>query len=520
MALLRDASAAVVGPLSPAQRRQRALDIRLAQAQANHDANPALPQTTNGDEESLGNYIGCYSKGLPHNTDGEVVTSAYGSLIAALTSGEQEAFERIPLGGTTRLTNPLGGIAYDVAGPDGQAFSVPPPPRFVSREIAAEIAENYWMALLRDVPFSEYPLSPIAHAAAADLTLFGADAKLPKNSAGRVTTELLFRGLTPGDRVGPYMSQFFYLPCPFGQNDVRQLARNPLPGVDFMTDFDEWLAVQNGVQPRPLALENTARYMRDGRALSEWVHVDVLFQAYFMAFLVLASLGAPLDPASPYAGSGTQMGFASFGGPHIAALLAEVSTRALHATWFQKWFAHRRLRPEAYAGAVHVRLNRGGSANRFPVHDEILASISSQSRLGGYLPSGSALLPMAFPEGSPTHPSFTAGHATVAGACTTVLKTFFDESWVLPTAAQPHTDGLSLVPYEGELTVGGELNKVASNVAIGRNIAGVHWRSDATASLRLGEEIAIHYMREHNSTYHERLNGMALTRFDGTRVTI
>lgn len=46
---------------------------------------------------------------------------------------------------------------------------------------------------------------------------------------------------------------------------------------------------------------------------------------------------------------------------------------------------------------------------------------------GEWIESGTNyLLPMAFPEGSPMHPSFGAGHATVAGACTTILKAFFD----------------------------------------------------------------------------------------------
>ncbi len=33
-------------------------------------------------------------------------------------------------------------------------------------------------------------------------------------------------------------------------------------------------------------------------------------------------------------------------------------------------------------------------------------------------------LPMAFQEGSPMHPSYGAGHATVAGACVTILKAY------------------------------------------------------------------------------------------------
>jgi hypothetical protein len=33
------------------------------------------------------------------------------------------------------------------------------------------------------------------------------------------------------------------------------------------------------------------------------------------------------------------------------------------------------------------------------------------------------------------------------------------------------------------LTVGGELDKLAGNVSYGRNFAGIHWRSDASAGL-------------------------------------
>jgi hypothetical protein len=134
---------------------------------------------------------------------------------------------------------------------------------------------------------------------------------------------------------------------------------------------------------------------------------------------------------------------------------------------------------------------------------------------------GTALLPVAFPEGCPTHPSYTAGHATVAGACVTILKWFYDENFVISQPVIPTPDGLALQPYFGPpLTVGGELNKIASNVATGRNIAGVHWRSDAMNSLRLGEEIAISLLRDQRALYPEGHRGSTFTRFDGTRITV
>ena len=462
---------------------------------------------------------------MPHDSNGEVLPAAYDRFLRAVATGSPADFDQIPMGGTRKLTSPQSGLAFDLEGGDGQSFVIPPAPAFAGREIAAEIAENYWMALLRDVPFTDYQNNPIANAAAADLTLFGSDLKAPKNENGQVTPNLLFRGLTAADRLGPWMSQLWYLPCFYGANEINQKIRTvrgiPNGGQDYVTDFNTWLAIQNGFNPaQGDNFDPVARYMRNGRDLGQWVHVDVLFQGYFQAFLVIAgTLGVAFDSGNPYTNSNNQFGFATFGAPHVATLLCEVATRALKAVWYQKWMIHRRLRPEVYAARVHRALYAGAN---YPVHSEILNSLGSSTRLGGYLASGNALLPLAFPEGSPTHPAYGAGHATVAGACVTVLKAWFDESAVIPNPVVPDASGTSLVPYSGagNLTVGGELNKIASNVANGRNIAGVHWRSDANASLKLGESIAVSIMREQKSCYNEVFNGFSLTKFDGTTITV
>ena len=144
------------------------------------------------------------------------------------------------------------------------------------------------------------------------------------------------------------------------------------------------------------------------------------------------------------------------------------------------------------------------------------------------MPAGNALLAMAFPEGSPTHPAYGAGHATVAGACVTILKAWFKETTRLVdiglTPMEPSADGLTLTVYggpdAGELTVGGEFNKIASNVALGRNTAGVHWRSDGTESLKLGEKIGIGILKEARTCYNEVFNGFSLTNFDGTTIIV
>ncbi len=509
-------------------RRTRARAIRLQAAQNDFDTSPQnLQHPNNGDEQLYETRIGNYSKGMPHDANGEVVPAAYNAFLAAVDSGNSADYDAIPLGGVRKFTSPQAGLAFELEGSDSHSFVQKPAPSFASREEAAEIAENYWMALLRDVPFLDYSSNPIANAAAADLNLFGNDFKGPKDGNGNVTPDLLFRGLTDGDRVGPFMSQFWYLPCFFGANEINQRTRTVLGvgsgGQNYMTNFGTWLNIQRGAAPAGSDIfDPVSRYMRNGRDLGQWVHVDVLFQGYFQAFLCLAGVNAQLDAGNPYStgnpSSVNQAGFATFGGPHIATILCEVATRALHAVWYQKWQVHRRLRPEVFAARVHQTMNMG---RPYPVHPEILNSVASAARLGGYMTPGNALLPMAFPEGSPTHPAYGAGHATVAGACVTILKAWFDASFTIPDPIVPNASGTALVPYVGPpLTVRGELNKIASNIANGRNIAGVHWRSDAAESLKLGEAVAINVLRDQRETYNEVFNGFTFTKFDGTSITI
>jgi hypothetical protein len=132
----------------------------------------------------------------------------------------------------------------------------------------------------------------------------------------------------------------------------------------------------------------------------------------------------------------------------------------------------------------------------------------------GRCPSDDAYLYQAFPEGSPLHPAYPSGHAVVAGACVTVLKAWFDDALLFSTLfpggifeADPMTNGTTLRPFPGTVTppptIGGELNKLASNISIARNGAGVHWRTDYLEGVRLGERIAIGLLEEQRLTYNE-----------------
>jgi hypothetical protein len=520
------------GESSGSERSEKAEEIRIEAAKAERRV-LGPPHATNGDEERYADKCGTYTKALLQDRPGRVNLSAYKSFKHALHSGEPEDFEDILMGSGRQLVNPQAGLAFDMEGCDSQKFGkasapfcqetvviVPPAPALVSAAYGTELIELYWASLLRDVPFTQYSSNPVAAQAAKEL--MGMPNYAGPRSGGQVTPDLLFRGAFPGETVGPYISQFFITPTFLGQQPISQQLVTYQPNVDYLTDRSSWALIQNGGNT---GLQNQQdpqlRFAHSGRDLSAWTHVDMLYQGYFVAFLVLDTIGTPANPGSPYGKSKTQVGFGTFGAPHIAGMLGEVAYRALERSWYQKWFVHRRHRPESGGGIVQLIRNGQGSSIDGSLNANVLNSQAVESSFNKY---GTYLLSQAFPEGSPTHPSYPTGHGVVAGACITILKFFLDGNFVIPNPLVPAEDGLSLVPYTGsdrnQITVNGELNKLAHNVSFGHGIhAGIHWRSDTDVSMVLGEATAISFLQDQAETFNEKFT-VHFTKLDGTTATI
>jgi hypothetical protein len=496
-------------------RRGRSFQLRKSAALAEREV-PRPHQVSNGDERRYSNFIGNFSQGLPHNSIGEVDPAAYQALLTAVDTGNPADFANIPLGGSTKFVDPQGGIAFDLEGTDSGQLTVPPAPKVASAERAGEMVEDYWMALARDVPLSQYGAEPITAAAIVELNKLS-DFKGPKAN-GQVTAGTLFRGIYPGDLIGPYLSQFFLTPVTFGTLSVTQKFNAYLPGTDYLTSFASWLAVQNGQGPFAANGISGTSYIKNGRDLAAFTHTDIAFQAYLFAAQWLLTHGAPLNTGNPYLTIKNQTGGFTFGSQYILDLLGEVSNRALKASFYQKWFVHRNVRPIAFGGLVHNTMT--GAAD-YPLHKDVLNSQAVDQVFSKY---GTYLLPAAFPEGNPQHPSYPEAHGAIAGACVTALKAYFNEAFVLSNPVVASDDGQSLLPYTGadagQITVGGELNKLADNVALGRDMGGVHWRSDAEKSLLLGEAVTISILRDQRPTYNEPFNGFTFTKFDGTTITV
>jgi len=495
----------------PTTRLGNALQVRIKAAQELLSGTPAVDHPVNSDE-SLPGYPGNFSKALPHDAQGRVLPTAYNALKQACSTGAEAAFAAVPLGGAVKLANPQAGWSYLMEGCDPFNLSMPAAPAFSSAETAGEMVECYWHAVLRDVPFADYISSSPVLDACADLSRLS-DFRGPKFGT-TVVPDTLFRAATAGNLTGPYISQFLFKPIPTGPITYEQKYPVPAPGVDFLTTEADWLAVQNGT-PRSGPAVSGPVYLRNGRDLGEFVHKDYSYQAFLNAALILLAGGTRRNPGNPYLTKTAEAPFATFGGPHILDQVARIAVDALRAAWTQKWAFHRRLRPEEYAQRVHRRLTAG---EQYPIHPDVLSSpvLAEVSRR-----QGSYLLAQVYAEGCPTHPAYPSGHATIAGACVTVLKAFFDSNAIISNPVVASRDGTALLPYTGPaLTVGGELNKLAANMSIGRNFAGVHWRSDAIEGILLGEKVALEYLRCSDFLWNESFAGSALVTFGGAQVVV
>jgi hypothetical protein len=508
-------------PLSGSSRQQAAYGIR-ERAAAFQTSQPEAPHPSNGDEGTLPAYIGNFTKGLPHAQNGDVDPAAYQTLLQALATGNTSALEAISRGSGAKFINPLAAYAFQMEGADSHRLATAPPPAFSSAEAAGEMVELYWQALARDVPFADYGTSPVTQAAVQELNQLSAF-RGPAIS-GKIAPGSLFRGNVVGGLDGPFISQFFWQPVPVNSTIVEQKFRVGASGIDYLTPYDEWLVLQTGVPPfRAWTADPQLRYLFNGRSLAEWVHYDFLYEAFHNAALILLNQGPEtvlnvnpyLNPTNPYKYAKVETGFGTFGGPHICCLLGAACEAALFAAWYQKWLVHRRTRPEEFGGRVHQ--TKTGKAG-YPVHPDLLNCAALQAV---YSANGTYLLPQAYAEGCPLHPSYPSGHATVSGACATMLKAFFDETLIMTNCVQASSDGLSLAAFDHvALTVGGEINKLAFNVAMGRDFAGIHYRSDAEAGLRLGEDVAIAMLQDLANTLTEDFVGFQFSRLDGAPVAI
>ncbi|XWV26003.1 hypothetical protein QJ857_gp1077 [Tupanvirus soda lake] len=515
------------------------------------------------------NYNGSFHKGLQHNlVDGRLVSSTtYEMMVEAIINNDQKTLASIPLAAnaTVKLVNPLASHSNILTGLIPELMTLDDCPQLFSNQGAAEMVEVYALAIARDVPFNEYGknetikhllqttnlndpgvLTYLMYAPAAPLLPF--------------TVQSIFRGVGQGDVYGPYVSQFLLLDVVGGALKTPQkylvpstLSEAKAGGyrVDWGVSLQETINMQNGnlqlLPPATPPNKINPKYIYSGRALAEACHNDYPYQLFLQAALILYSLGAQTNVGWPTYPN--QVSFVSNNGSStLLCAISEVCGIALKHSWYWKWLHYRKLRPEAFGLWTHdVKAGLVPNKDNFDISDILLNNhilndmyAVNNSILPG---SNSYTLSLSYREGSPLHPAYISGHAIIAGACITVIKMFFngDQKWSslpgvvsgilsgIPNAVvQSNNNGSALEKYTGDIsniTIATELNKLASNVAIARNFAGIHYRTDAVRGILLGELIAIDYMRDMLCTMIENnidstIPEIKFRKYDGTFETI
>jgi len=530
--------------------------------------NNCIEKQNNGDEKTVPAFAAQFSKTLEHSFQNGLLTpqgqTSYSQLVKAMSNGEQSDFNAIVRanGATIKLV----GLAFSLQGADSSLFEMPLFPLINSPKAAALLLENYLMQLSRDVLFSEYGTGlgtdsngaggSLTNDAAMVLQDLGNAYTGPRNSSGIVDASVVFKGNFYGSLIGPSISQFLFQPiktvgAPSFDAIIftKSIQSYPIASNrEFGVSFNDFVTIENGRIPKPYTPEdfNGKRFIVTGRDLASFAHFDTPYEAYYNAVAILACNNFPFSRYLPYR-NGTitnEAPFVTMGLGDVVAMVGDVTVEAFRAAWAQKWRAHRTLRPEAFAGLVQKAKVTGQNPfnlnqSLFETHSSInvLELIKAKNTLqAGFhanmlsaLEASTYLLSQVYPEGSPAHPSYPSGHATIAGACITVIKAMFEGStlikdFVTPVIPNP-ADPTQLTPLVGDdeniLTVASELDKLAFNIADGRNWSGVHYRADGLQGILLGENVAIEYLREQACKYTEQtFNGFVLTKIDGTPILI
>jgi hypothetical protein len=471
----------------------------LAQPNFLHDASGS-DWHSSPDERIFEEYKICFSKGLKHGFEGYPDPKAYANFCAAIKTRDLTALERMKA--SVPWVDPIAGdkiSSADVLRLLGGRW-------WGTKVMLGDVAEVYWASLCRDIPFSNYHRNELVDRAQDELR---------RIDSARFSSSP-FKINMPGMADGGYLSQFLIKPVPINGAGLAQRISCPTASNDFLMAIESWAECQNGVPTRSITTYlDVPRYVFNGRALAEFVRHDFVFQAFLWAALILQSWGRrAVNPslAAHYIENSTS--FVNNGWAEVFALLAEASHRALRDAWFWKWRVFRRLRPEEFAGRYAFAANETFAVDELRKLDALEALSTSKAKFG------TAYLPQAYPEGSPLHPSFPAGHAGIAGACVTILKAFTDPAALIPSPVTPSLDGLDVVSFKKDLSIEGELNKLAWNIAFGRSFAGIHYRSDHQAGLLLGEDIALQLLAERAREIVRAKSTVRLRRFDGTWTSV
>ncbi|VBB17578.1 PAP2 superfamily protein [Yasminevirus sp. GU-2018] len=418
-----------------------------------------------------------FKKGLIQSSDKRVTRKNVRTFYKAVENNDLKKLVSV-VNPSLKVVDPLCFYSKQTYGPLCNTTVVDPPHSYSSREFALNMLELYFMYLMRDVKFSEWSSYPI-YSQCMDL-MKSHDKKT------RFNLRMNNKANNINDNTY-YVSQFLLQPVPYWQGGMDNKIKPYKHGSDTLTTIELYEQLHHyGVVPTiDIGPEATRRYIVTGRDLATMVHKDHPIQVTLGAYKLLNGVYPESKkifnktlPITPFVDNGQ---------PLIELLITMASMCVLRSAWYHKYHTFRVLRPEEFGYNVEKEIGKFNDVV-LDKNNVILKEVNYRI--------GSHLLPGVYPEGCPAHPSFPSGHAVLAGAGITIIKAFFDEDYEIPHMI-PNSAGDTLETTSEKVKVGDELNKLAFNMAFGRNWAGIHYRMDAENGIKLGEHVAISILRDY-----------------------
>ena len=115
--------------------------------------------------------------------------------MAACRAGDYAMLEAVPQA-SGKLANPLGAVAFANESWDSHHLMVDAASSIDSVMHGGDMAECYWLALTRDVPFDDYPADPLVLRAVADLRTVPGYGWVTPTTCSAVVSRAIRRGLT------------------------------------------------------------------------------------------------------------------------------------------------------------------------------------------------------------------------------------------------------------------------------------------------------------------------------------
>ncbi|SDG48820.1 bromoperoxidase [Alloyangia pacifica] len=425
---------------------------------------------------------------------------------------------------------------------------LPPPPDMGPSELAAEIAELYALALIRDVPFAA--LKDPHHAVWVDgstrFTLHEllcemrslawydtrggilsaqtvSDAALQRraqrlNGEGQLTLNGLFRGVVPGQAAKGPLSLYHWIDR--SAPEQREIAGAAPDAEAPMSAWVEWVARQSGaVLAMPTATADDLSPLATPRQLVARLQDSHPCRIHYNAALMLLARGTAFDPGLG-AGLWPEGEDDPVTAQRVLALMTEAADRAFEAVMRRQARADR-LSPPAVTAArlggllARSELRAEGGEQLREVADELQTYAPNLlhwiTRLNRQSPNGLRgamryLLPDMSPDEIPPQPSDCALQVVVAGALSTLFKALFD------TRPAPRLR-MATDPEPG-VDIGAEADRLAADIALSRTLSGAQLPAETHQNLRIGEALALQVLQGWMLTLGHGVS-MDLVDFDG-----